>query len=271
MEKLTTTLLTGAAMSALAVAPAMAGHQHQGPTRVLPLGHSFGIAVKTQTGIKVLSGLHQKTNLTPGKTNFYTTYTFTTGGGFCYHAMTTNHCSRKTWNYAAAEATWYKHAMDLAGAVAWETSGCTFTSTTTRGGHPQYNIQCHINNAPGFKGKASKRPAHGQLKQYTVASTVAYTITFTAHTFQCTTYTCRTGTGVSYYEVEHVTPNLHFDGPAYTLKSKTATSDSGQNLVSDKLTFTYTTTTTGVKHKHHKHTDVFNGRIYTNLAMTFSH
>lgn len=241
MEKLTTTLLTGAAMTALAVAPAMAG-QHS----FKPVGHYRGIAVKTAQGIKILDSLHQKTNVAgmhqPGKTNFYTTYTFTTHDGFCYHTVAT--CSgNRTWDYSGAFSTWYKQPKDLAGAVVWESEQCV--SVTSR------FISCTLHDAAGLKAKASVKPAHGKLKAYSTAEHNSTTFTFS--------------TGFR----EKFNTNLTFYGPAYSLKSKTAASDSGQFDVSDKLDYVYYTTTTGKKHKRKKHTEQFNGTIHTNLSLSF--
>lgn len=277
MEKLTTTLLTGAALSTLAVAPAMAGHAITGLRHdVLPRGHSLGIAVKTANGIKVFDVLHQKTNVKglhgpkTIKTNFYTTYTFTTGKGFCYHTRATCTGSR-TWNYSGAEASWYHTPMNLASSVAWESETCPGFSTTTKSGYLEFVETCTIANAAGSKAKASVKPAHGKLKAYTSAVNTNRVTTFAVHTFYCTTYNCYTGTGISYYVKETLNENIVFDGPQYTLKSKTASSDGGQFDVSDKETFTYTTTTSGTKHKKVKHQLAFNGRINTNLALSFTH
>lgn len=277
MERLTTTLLTGAAVSAMAVAPAIAGHAITGLRHdVLPRGHSLGLAVKTANGIKVFDVLHQKTNVhglnSPKtiKTNYYTTYTFTTHSGFCYHTVASCYGSR-TWHYSGAEATWIKTPMNLANAVAWESETCPHFSTTTKSGYTEYVETCTVANAAHSKGKASVKPAHGKLKAWTVAENTAFHTTFAVHTYYCTTYNCYSGTAISYYVKETINYNIVFDGPQYTLKSKTATSDAGQFDVSDKVTYTYTTTTTGTKHKKVKHELIFNGRVNTNLALSFTH
>jgi hypothetical protein len=243
MDKLSTTLLTGAAMSALTVAPAMAGIHVPGHDH-LPLGQSHGMAVKTAKGVQFLNNLHSKTNVlhTPGgvKTNFYTTYTFTTGFGFCYHTVATCSGSR-TWNYNGAFSTWHKVPMDLAGSVAWESSTCV--AITSR------FYSCNIRNAAGSKAKG--HATGGKLKSYSTAIHGSYTYTFT--------------TGFR----ERIVTNITFHGPKYTLKNTTQSSESGAYAVTDKLSFVYYTTTTGAKHKRKKHTETFNGTINMNLAMHF--
>ena len=239
MDKLTTTLLTGAAASALAVVPALAGqHQH------LPLGHSHGIAFKTAKGIQFLNNLHSKTNVlhTPGgtKTNYYTTYTFTTGFGFCWHTSSSCYGSR-TWNYNGAFSTWLNVPMNLAGSVAWEQSSCVEITSSF--------YSCSIRNADGSKAKG--HATGGKLKSYSTAIHNSYTYTFS--------------TGFR----ERIVTNITFHGPKFTLKNPTQTSESGLYKVTDKLTYTYTTTTTGTKHKHKKHILTFNGTINMNLAMNF--
>ena len=210
--------------------PAMAGQLMQ-----------HGLAIKTANGVRFLNGsLHQKTNVSgvhqPAKTNYYTTYTFTTHDGFCYHTVATCSGSR-TWNYPnEPRSTWYKVGHDLAGAVAWEEETCVYNSTNG-------TDVCRLFDPPGkHKGKA----AHGKVTAY---STVEHT------TFRYT-YT-------TFYET------LTFYGPDYSLKSKTATSDSGQFNVTDKLDYVYYTTTSGKKHKRKKHTEQFNGTIHTNFALSF--
>ena len=59
------------------------------------------------------------------------------------------------------------------------------------------------------------------------------------------------------------TGTLTYYGPAYELKSKTATSDS--EAIKDYLTDTYTTTTTGKKHKKKKHELIENINIYADV------
>lgn len=276
MERLTTTLLTGAAMSALAVAPAMAGHIGHpitGPRHdVLPHGKSLGLAVKTAHGIKVFDILHQKTLVglhgpKTVKTNYYTTYTFTTANGFCYHTVATCYGSR-TWRYAGAEGSWYKQGMDLANAVAWDYESCPGFSTTTKSGYLEYVETCTVANAPGSKAKASIKPAHGKLSAWTSNDIATDVTTFAEHTFYCTTYNCYSGTAISYYIKETFRYDIVWHGPEYTLKSRTATSDSGQWDVSDKVQYTYTTTSTGTRHKQTHHKEAFNGTVYTNLAQT---
>ena len=92
MDKLTTTLLTGAAMGALSVAPAMATTSHH------PM-----LAVKTSHGaISVRGNFHSKTDVhTPGVTRY--TYTFPT-----------------TFKFTGNESTMYKNTVDLQGIV-WYT------------------------------------------------------------------------------------------------------------------------------------------------------
>jgi len=238
MEKLTTTLLTGAAASALAVVPALAG-QHG----FLPLGHSHGMAVKTAKGIQFLNNLHHKTNVvhTPGgvKTNFYTTYTFTTGFGFCYNGSS---CfGSKTWNYNGAFSTWRKVPMDLAGAVAWESSSCV--EITSR------FYSCSIRDAAGLKAKGTA--TGGKLKSYTANVHTGFTYTSTSG-FR-----------------ERINTNITWYGPQYTLKNTSQSSESGHYAVTDKISYTYYTTTTGAKHKRKKHTESFNGTINMNLALHF--
>lgn len=229
-------------MGAFAVAPATAGIHVPGHNH-LPLGHSRGIAAKTPKGVLFLNNLHQKTAVvhTAGaaKTNFYTTYTFTTGFGFCFKGSS---CfGSKTWNYNGAFSTWHNVPMDLAGAVAWESSACV--EITSR------FYSCSVHNAAGFKAKG--HATGGKLKSYTSNLHQSFTDTFS--------------TGFR----ERIVTNLTWYGPKYTLKNTTQSSESGLYQVKDKITYTYTTTTTGTKHKHKKHIESFNGTINMNLAMHF--
>src|SRR5215469_2708826 len=91
MDKLTTTLLTGAALGALSVAPAMATTHH-------PM-----LAVRTAHGAMTVRGIvHSKTSIhTPGVVKY--TFTFPT-----------------TFKFTGNESTMYKNPIDLQG-IAWYT------------------------------------------------------------------------------------------------------------------------------------------------------
>ncbi|HEY3638104.1 MAG TPA: hypothetical protein VGK90_08110 [Rhizomicrobium sp.] len=193
MDSLTKTLLTGAAVSAFAVAPAVAGQAH-GPR----------LAMLTNHGVVALKGtVHSKTVVkTPGTTKITSVFTYTTRGGFGSQG------GGKTWQDAGNETALYKQTAALTGAVIFY--------TVTAGGH--------CADAPDQKAKITGKPTNGKGSVYSTK------------VFASIPGTC-TGT-LTYY------------GPAYELKSKTATSDN--EGFTDTAKDTVTTTTTGTKHKHNK-------------------
>jgi len=208
MDKLTTTLLTGAALGALSFVPAVAGQSHH------PM-----LALLTKDGAVTVKGLsHFKTSMYNAGTKKYTTiYTYTTKGGFGSLG------GGKTWHDTGSEAELYKQTVDLTGAVIFY--------TITAGGH--------CADAPNQSAKITGKPSNGKGSVYSVKSKVNLGV--------CT------GT-------------LTFYGPAYELKSKTATQDN--ESFTDTAKDTVTTTTTGTKHKHNKYKFTDEIDIYADLTIT---
>jgi len=234
MDKLTATLLTGAAMGALSVVPAMAGSTH-GPVLGLKApGHaptnskSFGLLIKSAHGMVVLpGGLHGKsTNVNP-KTN-KVTYTDTLAD----------------YSYTEPRATWYHVSQDIKNGEVWYSETETYS---TVGSVFQYHIK--VFDTPGQVAKGSK-DANAKI-------TIHNNTTLKQHF----TYTYKTTSGRTYEKVYYST-NLTYYGPNYKLENNTISSDNFQVNDLNKYTTTFTNSCG-------KHVTKYKGTARLNFAMHF--
>jgi hypothetical protein len=256
MDKLTTTLLTGAAMSALAVAPAMA-NQHKAPPQFANMKphHTQGIGIahiNAQGKVERVSLKgHQKTvHPKGGGVTFYTTYTATTCGGLSGGCGT-------VYNAGGNFSTWFKQTHTIeSGAWAW----VSYTD----------NFASHYNSASGVfyvtetddtKNAKAMKVVISKDKAAKVAGILGQTRTFHYNT----SYMYSTTYGYKEHVIIHENSTVAFGEATYALKNKHATGDSF--TLTDTNDHTKTTTTAG---RHHtKNQYHYNGSIIVNHALTF--
>jgi len=260
MDKLTTTLLTGAAMSALAVVPAMA-HQarHLPPqfanmkphhTKIAGIAH---LNAQGKVELVTLKG-HQKTvHPKGGGVTFYTTYTATTCGGLNYYGCGT------VYNLSEAYATWYKQNHTItSGAWAWVSGASNFTFHSS-GGVFYITETISEHNAANMQVLVSKdKNAHvagilGQTRSDHFNTSYSYHFTTTYG------YVYRT------HVIEHINTTVAFGEATYGLKKKNASADSF--TLTDTNNHTVTTTTSGRHHQKNQYH--YNQSILVNHALTF--
>ena len=237
MEKLTTTLLTGAAMSALAVAPATAGGHHFVVNRLV---------AKTAKGVIVLNNIPFKKTMLPGKVKYTYTCTWTTHLG-CYSASfysrykTYYGLGANVFDSSGARSTWLKQVHDLPLADTWESGACTYHSASNK-------ETCYFRDSPNSKWKATPKASHGRVKAYSQTTHRSY------H------YTYSTGFVINEYTT------LTWRGPAYELRSSTASSDSFTWNNSTHTTYTYTCTNSKGKKKMCKEEFIDTAKVNNSLS-----
>jgi len=260
MDKLTTTLLTGAAISALAAVPAIA-NQHQLPPNFVNMKphHTQGIGIahlNAQGRVERVSLKgHQKTvHPKGGGVTFYTTYTATTCGGL-------NGGCGTVYNAGGNFSTWYKQTHTIeSGAWAWVSYTDNFASHYNSASGREYITETlDTKNAKAMQVKVSKD------KNAKVAGILGQTRTFHYNTSYNYTYTYSTGYQVKEHFIIHENSTVGFGEATYALKNKHATGDSF--TVMDTNDHTRTTTTTGRHHQKNQYH--YNGTIYVNHALTF--
>jgi hypothetical protein len=166
MDKLTTALLTGAAMTALSVAPAMAGSTHQHQHALIPVGQHPGLAM-------IVKGVaHYKTPTSkPGEVDY--TFTYST-----------------TFNFSGARSTMLEQVKDLGPGVLWYSysSACGSTACTY-----------HFFDSPKQKWKA--KDPNAKIKAFSSFLVTQFHFT-TTYGFKYNYYTTFTYRGPA-YELEN--------------------------------------------------------------------
>jgi len=269
MDRLATTLLSGAAMGALSVAPAIA-NPHTIPVMPgqLALGsHSsqgFGIAHRVAKGHAIdmisLKGIGHHKTIHPkggGGVTFYDTYTATTCGGLSGGCGTV---------YTYAEGTsWYKQTHTLTrGAWAWVSykSHYNFTYNSAEG---RYNYTDTFSefNAKAEKLKTSKDKNAVAAGKFGQTETDKFNTSYSYYiygTYDCSQY----GYCTKEHVIEHDNFDVNFGETSYMLKKHV---DSDSVTLANYNNHTVTTTTTGRKHHQNKYT--YYEVIYTNNGLTF--